>query len=180
MRPASRPSRPAPPGDRVLAIADRLHSGAIRLLRSLREVDAATGLSGPRSSALSVIVFRGPLPIGALAAAEQVRAPTMTRLVGGLERLGLVERRRDPADQRVQHVRATARGRAVLQAGRRRRIERLAQSVARLPRREQEVLERAAALIESLGTPPIPAPRPSPRGEPRRASPASSETDRPS
>jgi DNA-binding MarR family transcriptional regulator len=140
----------APAGDAVFTVADRLHSSAIRLLRSLREVDASTGLSGPRASALSVVVFRGPLPIGALAAVEQVRPPTMTRLVAGMERLGLVERARDPGDGRVQVIRATAKGRAVLQAGRRRRVEKLAEGLARLPAREREVVERAVFLIEGL------------------------------
>ena len=110
----------------------------------------ATGLSGPRASALSVVVFRGPLPIGALAAVEQVRPPTMTRLVAGMERLGLVERTRDPDDGRVQVIRATARGRAVLQAGRRRRVEKLAERMRRLPERERAVLARAADLIDQL------------------------------
>jgi DNA-binding MarR family transcriptional regulator len=149
MPPRARQPR-APAGDAVFTVADRLHSAAIRLLRSLREVDVATGLSGPRASALSVVVFRGPLPIGALAAAEQVRPPTMTRLVAGMERAGLVERTRDPDDGRVQVIRATAKGRAVLRAGRRRRVEKLAERLARLPAREREVVERAAVLIEGL------------------------------
>ena len=39
------------------------------------------GLTGPRASALSVLVFRGPLTMSQLAEAEQVRRPTITRLV---------------------------------------------------------------------------------------------------
>ena len=41
-------------------IAGRLHSSAIRLLRTLRREDDGSGLSAPRLSALSVIVFGGP------------------------------------------------------------------------------------------------------------------------
>src|SRR5690349_20394741 len=89
-----------PPAPSVAAIADRLHSAAIHLLRSARKRDDASGLTGPRLSALSVVVFGGPLTIGALASAEQVSAPTMTRLVGALERAGLVERRRSDGDRR--------------------------------------------------------------------------------
>src|ERR1051325_3298626 len=85
---------------RGFATADRLHSAAIHLLRSLRTEDRSSGLSGPRLSALSVIVFAGPIAMSALAAAEQVRPPTMTRLVAELERRGLVERERDPDDHR--------------------------------------------------------------------------------
>src|SRR5262245_25622093 len=101
-----------------LRVADRLHSGAIRVLRRLRAEDRKTGLSGPRASLLSIVVFRGPQPMGALAEAEQVRPPTITRLVEGLERAGLVRRLKDPDDGRVQLVEATAAGRKLLQKGR--------------------------------------------------------------
>src|SRR2546426_6141402 len=84
------PSRQPP----ARVIADRLHSAAIHVLRRLRVEDKAIGLSGPRASALSVIVFRGPIAMGALAEAEQVRPPTITRLVASLERVGLVRRGR--------------------------------------------------------------------------------------
>src|SRR3954469_5829393 len=70
-------------GARARAVADRLHSAAIHLLRRLRAADAASGLTAPRLSALSVVVFGGPQTITSLAAAEQVRLPTMTRLVAG-------------------------------------------------------------------------------------------------
>lgn len=130
------------------ATADRLHSAAIHLLRRLRVEDKALGLSGPRASALSVIVFRGPLTMSALADAEQVRRPTITRLVDGLERRGLVRRVSDPADGRGQLVEATAAGKRLLQKGRARRVERLAQGVAQLTNDDQEVLARAADLME--------------------------------
>ncbi|MGH7562429.1 MAG: MarR family winged helix-turn-helix transcriptional regulator [Gemmatimonadales bacterium] len=131
-------------------MADRLHSAAIRLLRTVRETDRAMGLSGPRASALSVVVFKGPLTMGALAAAEQVKPPTMTRLVAALERQGLVTRAADPADGRVQIIRATARGRAVLQAGRRRRVARIAEMLQGLPAGDRQVLDRAADLIRTM------------------------------
>src|SRR6478672_923352 len=90
-------------------LADRLHSAAIHLLRRLRREDDATGLPAPQLSALSVIVFGGPITLGALAQAEQVRPPTITRLVATLEEAGLVERETDASDRRVMRVRATAR-----------------------------------------------------------------------
>ena len=77
-------------------MADRLHSAALHLLRRLRTEDDALGVSPPRLSALSVVVFAGPIGIGALAAAEGVTAPTMSRLVDGLERDGYVTRAPDP------------------------------------------------------------------------------------
>ena len=79
-------------------MADRLHSAAIHLLRRLRVEDEALGISAPRLSALSVLVFAGPRRVGELAEAEQVEPPTMTRLVDGMERDGYVARAPDPED----------------------------------------------------------------------------------
>src|SRR6266536_1848645 len=138
---------PAPP---ARAVADRLHSAAIHLLRRLRVEDKAMGLSGPRTSALSVIVFRGPVTMSALAEAEQVRPPTMTRLVDRLERRGLVRRVSHAADGRVQLVEATAAGKRLLNTGRARRVARLMRDIAHLSGEDQRVLARAAEIMESL------------------------------
>ena len=131
-------------------VADRLHSAAIHLLRRLRVEDRAMGLTAPRASALSVLVFRGPVTMSALADAEQVRRPTMTRLVDGLERRGLVRRVSHAEDGRVQLVEATAAGKRLLQQGRARRVERLMQGIAHLPAEDQQILARAAGLMEGL------------------------------
>jgi len=140
----------APPSAEAEAVADRLHSAAIHLLRALRREDAASGLSAPRLSALSVVVFAGPITIGALAAAEQVRPPTMTRLVAALEAQGLVTRVPDPDDGRVVRLRATAKGQRLLAAGRARRVEKLAAQVDALPPDDRATLARAAELVERL------------------------------
>jgi len=134
----------------VRTVADRLHSAAIHLLRRLRVEDRALGLTGPRASALSVIVFRGPIAMGALAEAEQVRAPTITRLVDGLARRGLVRRVSHAEDGRVQMVAATAAGKRLLAKGRAHRVERLMKDIAHLPVEDQQVLARAAGLMEGL------------------------------
>lgn len=142
-----------PPSDDALQTADRLHSAAIHLLRRLRAEDPASGLSAPRLSALSVVVFAGPLTMSALAEAEQVRPPTVSRLVKELEAERLVEREQDPDDRRVQRVSATAKGRRLLEAGRKRRVARLAEELERLAPTDRKVLARAARLLERLATP---------------------------
>ena len=108
------------------------------------------GLSAPRASALSVIVFRGPVTMSRLAEVEQVRPPTITRLVDGLERRGLVRRVSHAEDGRVQMVEATAAGKRLLDKGRTRRVERLMQEIGQLPAEDQQVLARAAELMERL------------------------------
>jgi DNA-binding MarR family transcriptional regulator len=128
--------------------ADRIHSASIHLLRALRRADEATGLSGPRLSALSVVVFAGPLTLGDLAAAEQVKPPTMTRLVTALESTGLVERKSDPHDARLTLIAATAKGRKLMQRGRDARIDALVERLERLTPAEIEIVSRAAPLLE--------------------------------
>ncbi len=136
------------PAREVDAVADRLHSAAIHLLRRVRVEDEALGISAPRLSALSVLVFAGPLRIGELARAEQVEAPTMTRLVDGLERDGYVERTRDPDDARAIVVRATDAGIDALTEGRRRRVEAFAELLRRLPARDLTALGRGVEALE--------------------------------
>lgn len=135
-------------------LADRLHSAAIHLLRRLRREDEASGLSPSRLSALSVIVFGGPVTIGDLAAAEQVRLPTISRLVKGLEREGLVTRRADRGDARIQWLDATSRGRRLLEIGRARRVKKLAGDLERFSSSDRRLLARAAEIIEEVARPP--------------------------
>ena len=143
----AKPSRTPRPSD---ALAGRLHSAAIHLLRRLRREDDASGLSAPRLSALSVVVFGGPVTIGDLARAEQVRVPTMSRLVAALEEDGLLRRVRDTGDRRIVRVEATAAGRALLHAGRQRRVAALAADVAALTASERRALHHAVPLLERL------------------------------
>lgn len=143
-------SRRTSPAREVEAVADRLHAAALHLLRRLRTEDDALGVSPPRLSALSVVVFGGPLGIGALAAAEGVSAPTMTRLVDGLERDGLVRRGPDPSDARGVLVRATPKGSRILTAGRRRRVQALTAGLAALSPEELTAIARGAELIERV------------------------------
>jgi len=110
---------------RASEVADRLHSAAIRVLRHAREADRAAGLGPARLSALSVLVYGGPCTISELAVAEQVSLPTMTRVVQGLEQLGLARRKPSPSDARSSIVAATARGNALLQRARRGRLRRI-------------------------------------------------------
>src|ERR687896_2324102 len=135
-------------GDAATALADRLHSAAIHLLRRLRREDARTGLSGPRLSALSVVVFGGPLTLGELAAAEQVRPPTMTRLVRALEARGLVTREGDAHDGRVVRLRATAKGRALMAEGRARRVRALAEGLRTFEAADVAALGGAVETLE--------------------------------
>lgn len=129
-------------------VADRLHSASIHLLRRAAEADRGDGLSRARLSALSVVVFRGPLTLGELAAAEGVRSATMSGIVNGLERDGLVRRRPHGTDRRAVQVEATAAGRRLLERARTRRIALVATKLGDLSAEELDMLRRAADLLE--------------------------------
>ena len=131
-------------------IATRLHGASIGLLRMLRREDDESGLSAPRLSALSVIVFAGPLSLNALAEAEQVRPPTMSRLVDALVDGGLVTRETRSDDRRAVSIAATEKGVSLLQAGRDRRVRRLARQLESLADSEIRALGRGIELLERI------------------------------
>lgn len=129
-------------------LADRLHSTAIHLLRLVRGQDSATGVGPARLSALSVIVFGGPVSLNDLARAEQVRPPTMSRIVDALEAEGLARRRTNQQDRRAVLIEATEKGASILKQGRERRVKFLAAHLRRLTAGDLKDIERAIAAIQ--------------------------------
>jgi DNA-binding MarR family transcriptional regulator len=136
--------------NRHMAAADALHSAAIHLLRGIRKEDMKSGVGPARLSALSVLVFAGPMRLTDLAAVEQVKPPTMTKVVAGLAAAGLVKREADATDARAVRLEATPRGMKLLQEGRRRRVQRLARALATVSAEDVTILARAAAIIEQM------------------------------
>jgi DNA-binding MarR family transcriptional regulator len=134
----------------VLEVADRLHSAAIHLLRLVRKQDTATGEGPARLSALSVLVFGGPKTLKDLAAAEQVKPPTMSRIVAGLARSKFIAIASDPADGRRMVIRPTSKGTRLLQEGRQMRISYLAQHLESLTPNELSQLGEAVALLRKV------------------------------
>jgi len=134
----------------VLAVADRLHSAAIHLLRRVRKQDIATGEGPARLSALSVLVFGGPKTLKELAAAEQVKPPTMSRIVAGLERSHLVTITADREDARRMRIAATPKGTRLLVKGREMRIAYLASQLERLTPNELSQLGDAVEILARL------------------------------
>ncbi|MFT5048774.1 MAG: DNA-binding MarR family transcriptional regulator [Chlamydiales bacterium] len=140
------------PAIRQEAIGDRLHSAAIHLLRCVRESDKASGISPARLSALSVLVFAGPRTVGALADAEQVRAPTMTRLIQALEKDGLVRRKPEPEDRRAVRIEATPKARRLLVRARARRLKSVRELMDGLAAADLRVLDRAAEIMAGMAS----------------------------
>jgi len=134
----------------TVSVADRLHSAAIHLLRHVRKQDTTSGEGPARLSALSVLVFGGPKTLKELAAAEQVKAPTMSRIVAGLERSRLVEITEDSADARRMRIAPTAKGTRLLQKARERRIADLASQLELLTDQELTRIGDAVEILRRL------------------------------
>jgi DNA-binding MarR family transcriptional regulator len=131
-------------------VAARLHSSAIRLLRSMRRDDDGSGLSAPRLSALSVIVLAGPMSLAELATAEQVKPPTMSRIVDALVERGLITRIANPGDRRSVEIAATAEGVQLLDAGREQRVGALVGRLRGLADSERRALARGVEILERV------------------------------
>lgn len=131
-------------------VSARLHSTAIRLLRTLRREDDGSGLSAPRLSALSVIVYGGPMSLAELAAAEQVKAPTMSRIVDALVERRLISREAKPGDRRSVRISATEQGMQLLNAGREQRVGALVARLSKLADSERRALARGVEILERI------------------------------
>jgi DNA-binding MarR family transcriptional regulator len=131
--------------------ASHLRDAIVRTSRQLRQEAAAeTGLSPTATAALATINRSGPLTPSELAELERVKRPSMTRTLGCLERGGLIERTRDPADGRSALVAISARGSEQLARLRRRKSAYLARRLRRLDPEELATLARAAELLERM------------------------------
>ncbi len=130
-------------------IADGLHAAAVHLLRHLRVRDRESGIGPAQLSALSVLVFGGPRSLGELADAEQVRPPTMSRMVASLERSRLVRRHATEDGRRVR-LEASPKGVSLMWEARQRRVESLARAVAALPENESQKLREALTVIRGI------------------------------
>jgi DNA-binding MarR family transcriptional regulator len=133
-----------------LQAAEALHSGAIRVLRLVRAEDAQSGIGPAQLSALSVLVFAGEKTVGELAALEQVRPPTMSRIVDGLARKKLIDRVSSASDRRSVRIAATPAGRKLLLEGRDRRVRALAKRFDELKKKEVETVLAAAEIMKRI------------------------------
>jgi DNA-binding MarR family transcriptional regulator len=131
-------------------LAQRLNAATVHLMRALRQDTPSPGLAAEHRSALGVVVFAGPISMGALARSERVSAPAMTKTVRILEAEGLVSREQDPADARVVQVRATRNAKDLVLRGRDQRVARIAAALAAFRSVETARLNAAIGTLERL------------------------------
>ncbi|WP_353111634.1 MarR family transcriptional regulator [Microbacterium sp.] len=98
---------------------------------------------------LGILEPGNPLRVGALARAARTTQPGMTRLIGELERVGLLARTPDPDDSRATLVAITPAGADALHEWRREFRTTLAPRFADLDDDDWRVLARAAELLRT-------------------------------
>jgi DNA-binding MarR family transcriptional regulator len=143
------PRPDSPRSGDFVQLADQIHSTAIHLLRRLRVRDRESGIGPAQLSALSVLVFGGPKSLRELAEAEQVKPPTMSRIVAGLQRAGLVRRDRTEDARRIR-LEATPRGVTLMWEGRHRRVAALANALRELSEAERKSLREGAVTLRRI------------------------------
>jgi DNA-binding MarR family transcriptional regulator len=124
------------------SLAIEVNSLSIHLVRWAKRADADLGVPPARLSALSVLVFGGDRTITELADAEMVTLATVSRVVDGLEEMGLARRVPNPADARSVLIRATSKGRRVMERGRQARVDRFTTLLDAVPAAERPAVER--------------------------------------
>lgn len=134
-----------------IEVAGRLRYSVFRLARLLRQQDDS-GVPPALLTALSAVEREGAITLGELARQEQVTPPTITKVVAALEEKGFVERTRDDSDGRVSRIRATAKGRRQLEAGRARKTAWLAKQLGDLGDDELARVFAALDVLEHLTT----------------------------
>lgn len=131
------------------AAAARLRLLVGRLSRLMRQQHPG-GLTPTQLSTLVSVESRAPVRLSALAAIEDVSAPSMTRLVTSIEEAGLVSRECDPDDGRSTLISLTPAGQARLDALRRERTTVLVERIDRLDPDSFARLAHALPVLERL------------------------------
>ena len=133
--------------ERLGPLLGRAHDAHRRL--SL-EALAPLGLGVKAVGAMTVLEAEGPLSQRRLAERQGIDRTTMVAVVDELERLGAVERRRDPGDRRANALRLTATGKRLLARARTAVAAAEEAFLAPLPEPERQRLRAALrALVES-------------------------------
>ncbi|MGH2734887.1 MAG: MarR family winged helix-turn-helix transcriptional regulator [Actinomycetota bacterium] len=130
-------------------LTSRLRLAIMRLARRLRQQSEAD-ITPSMLSALSNIEYRQPVTLGALAEAERVTPPTMTKIVARLERAGLIMRSPDPDDKRVGLLTLSSDGVRFIARNRSAKNAYLAKKLRQLSPEEVARLEAAVEVIEKI------------------------------
>jgi DNA-binding MarR family transcriptional regulator len=134
------------------ALAHDLRLAVMRLSRRLRNQRVDQSVTLTHLAALSTLKRHGAMSPGELAAHERVQPPSMTRVVGALEGMGLVTRSPHPTDGRQVVIDLTPAAQDLLSAEARAREAWLSGMLQRLTAEERAVLRDAAVIMDKLAS----------------------------
>jgi len=134
------------------ALAHEMRLSVMRLSRRLRNQRVDTSVTLTHLAALSTLKRHGPMSPGELAAYERVQPPSMTRVVGRLEEMGLVTRTPHPTDGRQVIIELSPAARDLLEADARAREAWLSERLQALSGEQRAVLRDAAAIMDTLAS----------------------------
>jgi DNA-binding MarR family transcriptional regulator len=129
--------------------AARLRRAVTRMNRRLRH-SSLGGISPAQASMLESIEKATNPSLGDLAMAEQMKPPSVTRVVQSMQESGLIVCTPDPQDRRCTRVQLSALGRKEITAIRRRKTEFLEKKLLSLSVSDQRKAEDLAAFLERL------------------------------
>jgi DNA-binding MarR family transcriptional regulator len=132
------------------ALASSLRISVMRLARRLRAQRSDDALTMSQVSVLATLERHGPLTPTDVAEFEKVQPPSITRVLAALEERGLVTRQAHPKDRRQAVVALSESGVVMMKNDRKRRDRWLSRQLVELGPAEQEILARAAPLLEQL------------------------------
>lgn len=140
---------PIPSDARLLA--EELRTPLRRIYRQLRRDAHDDDISPLRKQLLIAIIDQPGMGVGDLARQENLRSPTISGHINAMVAAGLVKRT-DPVsgDRRRVGLVATAQGIGAIDAHRKRRIDRLAQALARLPTKSRDAIRAAIPALNEL------------------------------
>jgi DNA-binding MarR family transcriptional regulator len=130
--------------------AVRLRRAIGRLARQLNTSATDEGLTPTQASVLALIVGHGPVGLPELVRLEHINPTMLSRVVGRLGELGLIDRSPDPDDLRAAMVQVTEQGHAVHARIKEQRAEAMSRAASNLPPAEQRALIKALDALDHL------------------------------
>ena len=128
----------------------RLRGVIARLARQLNSSATGQGLTPSQASVLALVVARGPVSLGELAALEGLNPTMLSRVVGKLQSMELIRRIPDPADLRSASVESTASGQRMDQRVKAQRAAVVSRCLELLDKEQQTAIAAALPALEAL------------------------------
>ncbi|HEV8223063.1 MAG TPA: MarR family winged helix-turn-helix transcriptional regulator [Streptosporangiaceae bacterium] len=128
----------------------RLRRVIARLARQLNISATGEGLTPSQASVLALVVARGPVSLGELAALEGLNPTMLSRVVGKLQSMELIRRIPDPADLRSASVESTASGQRMDQRVKAQRAAVVSRCLELLDEEQQTAIAAALPALEAL------------------------------